>query len=321
MNIRTGRVRAALFLALLLTAAAATTATAAAPAAKPAPLDAQLARRLDRLERFVYGAVQEGEAAPRLERLEKDLFGRRTGQRPPDKAQTLFSFVFQGTAQAPSLDMKLNYLEWKVFNETRQGKLADRIAALDTFVIGSPSTEPLAFRVEQLVHLTIENGIISLHQVRITAGTAVKVRLGKTISSKDSRQGEMVPMTICSDLFVDGNILAIGKGALLSGELEQVRRGRRFGRSGFAKLAITEIAAIDATPVPVRITGLGEEFNKKKIGMAAGASALGYLVMGPVGLVGGAFIKGEDVALPEGTILDLIVTSDVKVLGVLINRK
>ncbi len=283
-------------------------------------LDAELARRLDRLERYIYGAVQSGGAADRLDRVEKDLLGRRTGQRPPDKAQTLFNFVFKGTGQSPSLDMKMNVLEWKVFNETRQGKLADRIAALDTFVIGSPSTEPLAFRVEQLIHLTIANGIISLHQVRIPAGTPIKVRLGRTISSKDSRQGDTVPMTIVSDLFIDGNVLAIGKGALLSGDLEKVQRGRRFGRSGFVKLGISEVAAIDATRVPVKITGLGEEFDKKKLGMAAGASALGYLVMGPVGLVGGAFVKGEDVTVPEGTTLDLVVTSDVKVLGVVINR-
>lgn len=283
-------------------------------------IDAELARRLDRLERYIYGEAQGGGVADRLDRIEKDLLGRRTGQRPADKAQTLFNFVFKGTGQSPSLDMKLNVLEWKVFNETRQGKLADRIAALDTFVIGSPSTEPLAFRVEQLIHLTIANGIISLHQVRIPAGTAIKVRLGKTISSKDSRQGDTVPMTVVSDLFIDGNVLAIGKGALLSGELEKVQRGRRFGRSGFVKLGISEVAAIDATRVPVKITGLGEELDKKKLGMAAGASALGYLVMGPVGLVGGAFVKGEDVTVPEGTTLDLVVTADTKVLGVVINR-
>ncbi|RCK78971.1 MAG: hypothetical protein OZSIB_0522 [Candidatus Ozemobacter sibiricus] len=314
MNNRHLYLKLALLVLLALVAGPALAATASTG------IDAELARRLDRLERYIYGEVQGGGVADRLDRIEKDLLGRRTGQRPADKAQTLFNFVFKGTGQSPSLDMKLNVLEWKVFNETRQGKLADRIAALDTFVIGSPSTEPLAFRVEQLIHLTIANGIISLHQVRIPAGTAIKVRLGKTISSKDSRQGDTVPMTVVSDLFIDGNVLAIGKGALLSGDLEKVQRGRRFGRSGFVKLGISEVAAIDATRVPVKITGLGEEFDKKKLGMAAGASALGYLVMGPVGLVGGAFVKGEDVTVPEGTTLDLVVTADTKVLGVVINR-
>ena len=280
-----------------------------------------VARQADRLERYIYGSKNQGAIAQRLDQVEKDLLGRRTGQKPPDKAQTLFNFVFKGTGSAPSLDMKINYLEWKVFNETRQGKLPERVAALDTFVIGSTSSEPLAFRVEQLIHMSLENGIISLHRVTIAAGTAIRVKLGKAISSRNSREGDTVPLTICENLFLDKNILAIGKGGLLSGSLDKVRRGRRFGRSGFVKLSVSEIAAIDSKSVPVKITCLGEEFNKKKLGMAAGASALGYLAMGPVGLVGGAFIKGADVSLSEGTILYLITTEDIPVLGVVINRK
>lgn len=291
----------------------------AAAAAKDS--DNQVTRQIDRLERYLYGAAQAGEPGDRLDRLEKDLLGRRTGPKPPDKARTLFNFVFKGTDTAPSLDMKMNFLEWKVFNETRQGKLPDRVAALDTFVIGAPSTEPFAFRVEQLIQMSLDNGIISLHRVTIPAGTNIRVKLGKTISSRDSQEGDSVPMTICDNLFVEKNILAIGKGGLLAGGLDKVRRGRRFGRSGYVKLTISEVAAIDSKAVPVKIFGLGEEFDKKKLGMAAGASALGYLVMGPVGLVGGAFIKGADVSMPEGTIVNLTTTEDVAVLGVVINNK
>lgn len=309
MNVNIRRILAAVCLVFL--------AAAAVSAADP---DTQVTRQADRLERYLYGSAQTGAVGERLDRVEKDLLGRRTGQKPPDKAQTLFNFVFKGTDTAPSLDMKMNFLEWKVFNETRQGKLPDRVAALDTFVIGAPSSEPLAFRVEQLIHMSLDNGIISLHRVTIPAGTPIRVKLGKTVSSRDSREGDSVPLTICEDLFLEKNILAIGKGGLLSGELDKVRRGRRFGRSGYVKLAVSEVAAIDSKAVPVKISGLGEEFDKKKLGMAAGASALGYLVMGPVGLVGGAFIKGADVSLPEGTILNLTTTRDIAVLGVVINR-
>ena len=125
-----------------------------------------------------------------------------------------------------------------------------------------------------------------------------------------------------NDLFLDQNILVIGKGGLLAGELENVQRGGRFGRSGYLKLAIPEIEAIDSTPVPVRILGIGDDAgNRKKMGMAVGASAVGYLLMGPVGLVGGAFVKGRDVEIDQGTVVMVTTAADCHVTGIIINRK
>ena len=47
--------------------------------------------------------------------------------------------------------------------------------------------------------------------------------------------------------------------------------------------------------------------------MAAGASVAGMLILGPIGIIGGAFVKGKNIELPEGTEL-FIQTQDESIL-------
>lgn len=278
--------------------------------------------RISKIERYVYGDEQSGAVSARLNQLEEDMFGRSTGKDDAEKVTYLHDFLFKDTGETPSLDMKLSFLEWKLFNKTGQGNLEARLAELDKQVIGSVSFEPLAFRLEQLVHLTIENGLISLHRVRIPRGTEIKLKLGKTISSKTARKNDIVPMTVVDDLFVDSNILTMGKGGIISARVKSVRRGGRFGRSGFVNLDIRSIESMDSTELPVEVAYAGQErFDKKRIGMAAGASTLGYLVLGPIGIAGGAFVKGDDIEVPAGTEISVKTTRDINVVGVLVHRK
>ena len=51
----------------------------------------------------------------------------------------------------------------------------------------------------------------------------------------------------------------------------------------------------------------------KSYAMAAGASVAGMLLLGPIGIIGGAFVKGKNIELPEGTEL-FIQTQDDTVL-------
>ena len=278
--------------------------------------------RISKIERYVYGDEQSGAVSARLNQLEEDMFGRSTAKDDVEKITYLHDFIFKDSGENPSLDMKLSFLEWKLFNKTGQGNLEARLAELDKQVIGSVSFEPLAFRLEQLVHLTIENGLISLHRVSIPRGTENKLKLGKTISSKTARKNDIVPMTVVDDLFVDSNILTMGKGGIISARVRSVRRGGRFGRSGFVNLDIKSIESMDSTELPVEVAYAGQErFDKKRIGMAAGASTLGYLVLGPIGIAGGAFVKGDDIEVPAGTEISVKTTRDINVVGVLVHRK
>lgn len=279
------------------------------------------AKSVERLERYVYAAVQTGDLSARLGKLETDLLGRRLGRSVSHRAENLTNLVFKGSPGTPSLDMKLNFLEWKVFHETRGGRLSERIAALDTSVAGQPAVEPLAFRVEQLMQMTLDSGVISLHPVKIPVGTLFRVKLTAPISSANVREGDPVSLALAADLLIDRSILVVSRGAPVIGEISKVRRGGRFGRSGFIKLLVNDIPGIDSTGIPVKILGFaGNELDRKKLGMAAGASVLGYLAMGPVGLVGGAFVKGQDAVLPAGTELEIETVASTQVTGIVVTN-
>ncbi len=280
-----------------------------------------LEKKLSRLERYIYGSEQNGGNADRLRQIEEDLFGRNTGRKEADKANYLHDFVFKGTPANPSLDMKLSFLEWRLFNRTGEGNLEARLADIDKQVTGKVSLEPLAFRLEQQIHQIIENGMISLHQVTVPRGTEIRMRLKNDISSRTAKKGDLIPMVLAHDVFIDNNILVMTNGGIVTSTVKSVRRGGRFGRTGFVNLDVTRIESMDSTELPIQIDAAGEKFDKKKIGMAAGASTLGYLVLGPIGLAGGAFIKGGEVEVPAGTEISVRTTEDCKVIGVLVNRK
>jgi hypothetical protein len=278
--------------------------------------------RISKIERYIYGDEQSAKVSDRLNQIEEDMFGRATAKTDAEKIKYLHDFIFKGAAESVSLDMKLSFLEWKLFNKTGEGNLESRLAQLDKEVIGTVSMEPLAFRLEQLSHLTVENGLISVHQVRIPRGTEIKLILGKDISSKNAQKNDLVPMKIADDLFVDRNILAVSKGGIISGKVRSVRRGGRFGRSGFVNLEIKNIESMDSTQLPVEVAYAGQErFDKKRIGMAAGASTLGYFILGPIGVAGGAFVKGDDVDVPAGTEITVKTLSDATISGVLVHKK
>jgi hypothetical protein len=286
-----------------------------------AEIDRDIEKRVSRIERYVYGDEQNAAMPDRLRQIEEDLFGRATGQTDSEKSRYLHDFIFKGTSSNLSLDMKLSFLEWKLFNKTGEGNLESRLAEIDKQVIGNVSMEPLAFRLEQLVHLTIERGLISLHTVTIPAGTEIKLRLKKDISSRNANKGDRIPMVIAHDLFIDNNILVMTNGGIVSAEVKSVRRGGRFGRTGYVNLDVRNIESMDASLLPIKIEDAGEKFDKRKIGMAAGASTLGYLVLGPIGLAGGAFIKGGEVEVPAGTSISVVTTEDRKVTGVLVPKR
>ena len=65
-------------------------------------------------------------------------------------------------------------------------------------------------------------------------------------------------------------------------------------------------------------THVGEAAKKemKSLAMAAGASLAGIAVLGPVGIVVGAFVHGKDVRLPAGTELYIQTKADTTLYGV-----
>jgi hypothetical protein len=51
--------------------------------------------------------------------------------------------------------------------------------------------------------------------------------------------------------------------------------------------------------------------------MAAGASVAGMLLFGPVGIIGGAFVKGRNVNVPAGSELFIQTENEQSLYGVI----
>ncbi|MBF0409528.1 MAG: hypothetical protein HQM10_19465 [Candidatus Riflebacteria bacterium] len=287
-----------------------------------AQTDPSLVSRIERCEVFVFGKKYPDSATERVNRLERELLGQKSSGELVSRSSNIFNFLFIGTQKSPSLELKVRFLEWKSFREVREGALAERLAKLDEFVSGQTTSEPFAFRVEQLIQMTVEKGLLLLHKIKVPAGTSLRVKIGKTVSSSNADVGDEVPLIVQDDLILSKNILVFPKGGKAVGDLDQVRKSGRFGRQGKLRFVVRKAVAIDGTSLPVSLKDLsGNDIDKKKLGMAVGASTVGYLAMGPVGLVGGIFVKGKDVTIPEGTELLISVTEDTYVNGVLISGK
>ena len=62
--------------------------------------------------------------------------------------------------------------------------------------------------------------------------------------------------------------------------------------------------------------GAEAENEMKQYAMAAGASLAGIIILGPIGVIGGAFVKGKDIDLPVGTEMFIQTKADTSLYGV-----
>lgn len=121
--------------------------------------------------------------------------------------------------------------------------------------------------------------------------TVFKISLNDNISSKTNLVGDPVEFTVQEDVKV-GDILVLPRGSRGSGVVTKVSRPKSFGRSGKLDISFDQVFSLDDEPIP---TVLGPE-AKDKLKMeaaAVGASTIGALALGPVGLVGGFLLKAK----------------------------
>lgn len=142
-------------------------------------------------------------------------------------------------------------------------------------------------------------GFLEAADLSVPAGTLVKLILEMPLSSKTSQKGEMVKFTVGKAVKI-GAKTVIEKGALAQAQITDVRGPGKFGKNARIKLNFLFVNDKKGNRVPIK---LGEESAKinKQEGYAIGASAGGFLLLGPIGIVGGLFVKGKDVEIAKGT--------------------
>ena len=131
------------------------------------------------------------------------------------------------------------------------------------------------------------------------AGTLVKLSLEEDLSSRSSKQGEMVKFKVVNPVKV-GIKTVISKGATAQAQISEIRGPGNFGRNARIKLNFLYVVDRKGNRVPIELGEQAAKINQQE-GYAIGASAAGFLLLGPIGLVGGIFVHGKHVELDKGT--------------------
>ena len=282
-----------------------------------------LTDRADRLDEVVYGSIQNGSFLERIDSLDTEINGSTDekateGQGLDTRIDRLYNEVIRSDNDSqPSLDTRVNTLEYYLTDKIKQDPLSSRVDTLDSTVFGKEQTGGLASRVIALEKAVYGDNHYELTTVTLPENTVFKISMNDEVSSKTNQVGDPVHFTVAEDVTVD-NVLVLPRGAQGSGVITKVNGPKFFGRSGSLEISFDQVISIDEDTIP---TVLGPE-AKEQIKMqaaAVGASAIGALALGPIGLVGGFFVKGKDVDIPAGTELYIQSSEAVTTKGMEMN--
>jgi len=126
-------------------------------------------------------------------------------------------------------------------------------------------------------------------QAMLPAGSDVLLRLNSQISSRDQRIGDTFPLTVVSDVAVDGRVV-IPAGTRAVGQVTW-RTGRgSFGKSG--KIELT-MRYLDMSGQRIPIAGFFRQEGEGNTGATIGAVIA-------AGVIGGLIVHGRTARVPEG---------------------
>src|SRR5690606_30248361 len=142
-------------------------------------------------------------------------------------------------------------------------------------------------------------------------GTLVKIELLTELNSEKSRPNDVVSYKVVEDVRID-NAIVIPAGTIGQGHVVSVDGAGRLGQGGFVTVDFGTVTAMDSTRVKVQVAERATEQNKS-LELAAGASLAGVVLLGPIGLAAGYFVRGKAHIVPVGTTFYAETASDSKV--------
>jgi hypothetical protein len=284
------------------------------------PVSAQTANeptvigKLAVVEKTIYGATQTGALVDRVFKVENDVYGHETHDAVLPRVDNLYSHIFETSEQAPSVITKLNAVEWTLTHRVNDSSIKTRIEELEKTMNGNPAKGSLEERLNKLLNLAYTDGRFEVVPAILVKDTLVKIKTLSTLNSKQSRVGDSVAIGIAEDVYI-GGVLVLPKGATGTGKIVKVRPSKNFGRDAKLEISFDNVRAVDGSSVN---TFLGDKAKEetKSMAKAAGASVAGMVILGPVGIIGGAFISGKDVEIPIGSQMYIQTKDDVEVYGI-----
>ena len=280
----------ALFLTVMLLVSSVGMASAAAPETVQAKLAA--------VEKDTYGTEQTGALLDRINKLEKDYDGsHRTGSMMA-RVDAIYDEIYTNGSK-PSVLAQLNAIEWNIDHEVSMNSVEKRVADMEMTINGQTNEGTYKKRIQDLASASFGTTDSPMVQINVPKNTLIKVALVDPVNTKNLKKGDAIRYKVAADVIVDGK-LVFAKGEPGDGVVTKVKQARNFGRNAELEIDYKQTKSIDGTYVA---TFMGEEAKQemKNLAMAAGASLAGIVILGPIGVIGGAFVKGKNIDLPEGT--------------------
>src|SRR3984893_8981331 len=139
-------------------------------------------------------------------------------------------------------------------------------------------------------------------------GTAVKLRLGRSLSSADAHAGDRVDFVVAEEVSVN-RIVVIPKDSRASGTVIAAHKKRRMGRAGKLDVAIDSVQLADEEKATLR--AVKESQGGSHTGIMAGGMVVTSLIVWPAAPVF-LLMHGKDVTIPKGTEVTAYISGDVK---------
>lgn len=305
------------FISLLLTALLCLTCLVPAFAEDMAASNT-VAGKLETAESFLYGAVQTGSLVSRVDKMEMEMYGQKSTGSVMSRVDRLFNGLEGAPAGGKlSAATMLNVIEWQFSDRMSTDAAKNRIGSLETQIFGTQYTkDTFNSRLNRLTKAAFPSGSLTSSTVVLPKDSLIKVKFMQDISSKTNQQGDNIDFIVDDNVYV-GDALVLPKGSKGYGQIKKIVQPRIFGRDARIDLDFSHVVAVNGGAIPVTVGELAKQQAKTAAG-AAGASIGGMVLFGPVGIVGGAFVKGSSVTIPAGSNTYVQVSEDTSVDGVIL---
>ena len=158
-----------------------------------------------------------------------------------------------------------------------------------------------------------------LRDVKIPAGTPLDIAAAWTVSSLDTKVGDLVSFRVLVPIKID-NAIVIDQHALVTGQIVKAKRAGHWGKAGKLGWTMKDVVAVDLTRVLLTanpdfpggqqgVTGQSHGAEVATKTAVIGALLAPTIVLGPLALMHG-FKRGEQAVLPEGKRFVVYVQKD-----------
>jgi len=140
----------------------------------------------------------------------------------------------------------------------------------------------------------------------LSEDTPVKLKLTRTMSSKDAKADEKVDFEVLEDIKVR-DVVVVKQGAMAIATVTEAHPKRRMGRAGKLNINIDYVQLVDGEKVPLRAVkgGSGGNHTGAMTGAIVASSIL-FFPAAPFFL----FMHGKDITIPKGTEITAYVAAD-----------